>query len=187
MVALSELVLPILLSAVFVFIVSSLLHMVIPHHRSDHAKLPDEAGILERMRASNVSPGSYLFPFPSSMKEMGSPEMQEKYQKGPVGFMTLLPNGPPAMGKNLGLWFIYTLIVSFFVAYLGSLSIQPSADAAYVFRITATIAILAYSVASMVDSIWKGVAWSVTCKFMFDGLCYALATAATFAWLWPAG
>ena len=39
---------------------------------------------------------------------------------------------------------------------------------------------------SVNDSIWKGVSWCVTSKFMFDGVVYALVTGATFAWLWPA-
>ncbi len=185
MVALSDLVLPILLSAVFIFIVSSILHMVIPHHSSDYGKLPDEDGVLKNLRDAKLTQGAYMFPCAPSMKEMGSPEMQERYRQGPVGYMTVLPNGPPAIGKSLGWWFLYTLIVSFFVAYLGSLSIQPGAEFSYVFRITATISILAYCVAYMVDSIWKGVSWSVTFKFMFDGLLYSLTTAATFGWRWP--
>ena len=185
MVAVTDLFLPILLSAVFIFIVSSVLHMVVNVHKNDYVQLPDEDGLLEKMRASNVTEGAYVFPRPESMKEMGSSEMQEKYNRGPVGYMTVLPNGMPAIGKSLATWFLYTLIVSFFVAYLGTLSIQPGADFSYVFRITGTIAILAYCVTYMVDSIWKGVAWSTTFKFMFDGLCYSVATAATFGWLWP--
>ena len=35
-------------------------------------------------------------------------------------------------------------------------------------------------------SIWKGLRWSVTIKFVIDGIIYGLVTAATFAWMWPA-
>ncbi len=36
------------------------------------------------------------------------------------------------------------------------------------------------------ESAWKGQKWSTTIKFMIDGLIYALVTAGTFGWLWPA-
>ncbi len=59
------------------------------------------------------------------------------------------------------------------------------ADYMAVFRFTGTVAILAYAVCAVPDSIWKGQRWSVTIKFVFDGVVYGLATAGTFAWLWP--
>lgn len=51
---------------------------------------------------------------------------------------------------------------------------------------TGTVAVLAYAVTYIPDSIWKGLSWGVTAKFMFDGLIYGLVTAGTFGWLWPA-
>ena len=105
MVALLDLWLPILLSAVFVFIASSVLHMVLPIHKADYAQLANEAEVLSAMREHGVSPGSYMFPHAGSMKEMGEPEFVEKLNLGPVGHMTILPNGPWNMGKSLGQWF----------------------------------------------------------------------------------
>ena len=43
MTALSQLWLPILISAVAVFVVSSVIHMALPWHRSDFPKMADEA------------------------------------------------------------------------------------------------------------------------------------------------
>ncbi len=185
MVPLTELLFPILLSAVFVFVVSSILHMVIPIHRGDFAKLPGEEKLLEAMRSENLQPGSYMFPCAESMKDMGTPEMIEKCNKGPVGFMTVIPNGPPAMGKNLMMWFIYSIIISIFVAYIAGLGLERGAEYMIVFRMTCTAAILGYAASAMVDSIWKGQKWSITLKFIFDGVLYGLVTAGTFAWLWP--
>jgi hypothetical protein len=54
-----------------------------------------------------------------------------------------------------------------------------------VFRVTSAVTLLGYSVSNATDSIWKGVRWGTTVKFMFDGLLYALTTGATFVWLWP--
>lgn len=42
MVTLSALWLPILLSAVIVFVASSIIHMAIPIHKNDYRQLPDE-------------------------------------------------------------------------------------------------------------------------------------------------
>ena len=78
MISLVDLWLPILLSAVFVFVVSSILHMLIPIHKGDFKKMPGEEKVLEEMRAQGVQPGSYMFPYVGSPKEMCSPEMIEK-------------------------------------------------------------------------------------------------------------
>ena len=50
MVPLAALWLPILLSAVFVFVASSIMHMLLPYHRSDYSQLPDEDKILAALR-----------------------------------------------------------------------------------------------------------------------------------------
>jgi hypothetical protein len=177
--------LPILLSGVFVFLVSSVLHMLIPVHCKDFQKLVAEDDVRAAMRTAKVEPGEYMFPFPNSMKEMGSPEMLAKYKEGPVGWLTLLPNGPPAIGKSLVQWFLYSLVIGVFVAYVSDLSLEAGAESMMVFRLSGTVAFLAYGIGYVTNSIWKAVAWSTTLKYIFDGLLYALTTAATFAWLWP--
>ena len=47
MVPIHALWLPILLSAVIVFVASSIIHMALPIHKSDYRKLPDEAKVLD--------------------------------------------------------------------------------------------------------------------------------------------
>lgn len=183
---LAELWLPILLAAVAVFVVSSVVHMVIPIHRSDHAKLPDEDAVGAVLRATGAGPGSYHFPHCTDMKEMGTPEHLGKMQEGPVGFLTLLPNGPPAIGKSLVQWFLHSLLIGVFVAYVARMGVADGADFARVFRVTTACAFLGYGLGVVPESIWKGASWTTTAKFLFDGLLYALATGATFGWLWPA-
>jgi hypothetical protein len=185
MVSLADLWLPIVLSAVFVFVVSSVIHMLIPLHKGDFSKLPDEDGVLAAMRKAGVSRGSYMFPFCTSMKDMGSPEFVERLKQGPVGTMTVQPNGPMAMGKALGQWFVYSLVVGGLVAYVATFTLQTGADYLLVHRLTGTVAFMAYGLGSAMDSIWKGVRWGVTAKFLFDGLLYGLVTGGTFGWLWP--
>ena len=184
MVSLSSLWLPIALSAVIVFIASSVMHMVLPYHRGDYQPLPDEDKVLPALRAAGLKRGLYIFPF-ATHKDMNSPAVMEKYKQGPVGMMTVFPSGPPVMPKFLGLWFAYCLIIGFFVAYLTAHTVAPGTRYPAVFRVVGTAAFLAYGLGNLSNSIWKGQTWSMTIKEAVDGLVYALLTAGTFGWLWP--
>jgi hypothetical protein len=181
---LSALWLPIVLSAVIVFVASSIMHMVLPYHKSDYQKLPDEDKVLPVLRSAGLKRGLYVFPF-TTHKDMKSPAMIEKYNQGPVGMMTVFHNGPPAMPKFLGLWFAYCLVIGLVVAHLASHTVFPFPTYRHVFRIVGESAFLAYGLGSLSNSIWKGQTWSMTIKEVIDGLIYALLTAGTFAWLWP--
>ena len=184
MVPLAALWLPILLSAVIVFVASSVMHMLLPYHRSDYQQLPDEDKVLAGLRAAGLKRGLYMFPF-GTHKEMKSPAMVEKYKQGPVGMMTVFPSGPPAMPKFLGMWFVYCLLIGFFVAYLTGRTVAPGAYYLAVFRVAGTAAFLAYGLGHVSNGIWKGQTWSMTIKEVIDGLVYGLLTAGTFGWLWP--
>lgn len=184
MVSLSALWLPIVLSAVIVFIASSVMHMLLKYHQSDYRQLPDEDKILAALRPSNLKRGLYIFPF-CTHQEMKSPAVIEKYKQGPVGFLNIMPNGPPAMPKFLGLWFGYCLLVGFFVAYLTGHTVALGAHYLVVYRVAGTAAFLAYGLGNLSNGIWKGQMWGTTVKEVIDGLVYALLTAGTFGWLWP--
>jgi hypothetical protein len=184
MVALTALWLPILLSAVIVFIASSIMNTVLPYHRGDYRQLPDEGKLLAVLRGAGLTRGLYIFPF-CTQKEMKTPAMQEKYKQGPVGMMTVFPNGPVVLPKFLGQWLGYCLIVAFFVAYLTGHTVAPGTPYLAVFRVAGTVAFMAYGLGQLSNAIWKGQTWSMTIKEVVDGLVYGLLTAGTFAWLWP--
>jgi hypothetical protein len=184
MVPLSALWLPIVLSAVIVFVASSIMHMVLPYHQSDYGKLPDEDKVLGALRGMSLKPGAYIFPH-CDHKNMKSPEVVEKFKQGPVGIMTIRPSGAPAMGKFLVQWFVYCLLVGFFVAYLTGHTVVPGTPYLAVFRVAGTAGFLAYGLGHLSDGIWKGQPWSATLKEVIDGLVYGLLTAGTFGWLWP--
>jgi hypothetical protein len=120
------------------------------------------------------------------MKEYASEELQKKFAEGPVGVMVVRPDGMPKMGPSLVQWLLVCLVVSALVAYLAGAALEPGADGGAVFRVTALLALLGYGFSNVNDSIWKGVSWGVTFKFVFDGCLYAAATGAAFWWLWPA-
>ncbi len=185
MVSLSALWLPILLSAVLVFVWSSISHMVLKLHSRDYDAMPGEANIMAAMRKENVGPGNYMMPHCATQSEMNTPEMKKKWEQGPVGLFNVLPSGQPAMGKNLVQWFIYTLIVALFVAYLTTRTVAADADYLQVFRVAGTAAFLAYAMGHPMDSIWKGQRWGTTARHAVDGVVYSLLTAGTFGWLWP--
>lgn len=184
MVSLTALWLPILLSAVIVFVASSVIHMVLKYHQSDYRQLPEEDKLLGALRPAGLTPGLYHFPH-CSHKEMNSPAMQEKFKQGPVGMLTVFPSGPIAMPKFLGMWFAYCLLIGFFVAYLTGRTVAPGAHYLAVFRVAGTAAFLAYALGPLVNGIWKGQPWSMVLKESFDGLIYSLLAAGTFGWLWP--
>ena len=185
MVLLSALWLPILVSAVFVFIASSVIHMVVGWHNSDYGKLPDEDSLSAAMRGAGVRPGDYAFPRASSMKEMGDPAMIEKFKEGPVGFMTVRPSGPPAMGKALVQWFLYSILISIFGAYVAGRTLGAGAEYLTVFRVVGAVTFIGYAGGHISESIWKGTAWLASTKHVVDGLVYAVLTAGVFGWLWP--
>lgn len=184
MVPLTALWLPILLSAVIIFVASSIMHMLLKYHQSDYSQLPDEDKILAALRPANLKRGLYVFPF-CTHKDMKSPALIEKYKQGPVGFLTIVPNGPPALPKFLIQWFVYCLLIGFFVAYLTGRTLPRGTDYLAVFRVAGTAGFLAYGLGQLSNGIWKGQRWSATIKEVVDGLIYGLLTAGTFGWLWP--
>jgi len=176
--------LPILLSAVIVFIASSVMHVVLTYHNSDFKPVPEEEKVRSAIRAAGVSPGYYMFPF-CDHKQMKSPEMQEKFKQGPVAMMVVRPNGMPHMGKHLGMWFAYCLLISVFVAYLTGHTVAPGSPYLAIFRVAGTAAFLAYGIGPLSNAIWKGHPSGMVIKEAIDGLIYALVTASTFSSLWP--
>ncbi len=185
MVPVMSLAVPILVSAVIVFVVSSIIHMVLPYHQNDLRRLPNEDAVLDALRRLNIPPGDYALPHAGSSAARKQPEFVEKLKRGPVVFMTLAPGGPPSMGPSLLLWFLYAVVVSVFAAYIAGRALAPGAHYLAVFRFAGCSAFLAYSLALPQSSIWYKRNWAMTLKTMFDGLVYGLLTAGTFGWLWP--
>jgi hypothetical protein len=185
MAPLTELWVPILLSAVIVFVASSIVHMVLPFHRGDFRPMPSESEVMESLRRFNIPPGDYMFPRPESVAAMKSPEFQEKRNKGPVAVMTVMPSGPSSMGVPLAQWFLFSAVVSLFAGYVASRALGPGAPYIEVFRFAGTVAFAGYSLALWPMVIWYKRSLRTTILSTIDGLVYALLTAGVFGWLWP--
>lgn len=177
--------LPILLSAVAVFAASSLIHMVLPWHKSDYQKVANEDQLRVAMRALAIPPGDYFVPRPDDRQSLKTPEFAAKMNEGPVMMFTILPNGGFSMARNLSQWFVYCLVVGLFAAYLAVSALPASAPGSQVAQVTGVTSFIGYTLALWQMSIWYRRAWSLTFKVSFDGVIYAALTAAIFAWLWP--
>lgn len=185
MVEWSQLIVPILLSSVFVFVVSSVMHTVLKYHQSDMKKLANEDEVRAAVRKGQAAAGAYFVPYCTSAQEMKTPEHMKKLEEGPVGMLVLRPAGPVRIGPFLLQWFLYTIVVSALAAYLAHSTLRHGDSYLAVFRVVGAGAWLAYAWQSPSESIWKGQPWSMTVKVLIDGLVYASVTAGTFGWLWP--
>jgi hypothetical protein len=177
--------LPILLSAVAVFVLSSIIHMGGFWHKNDYRRVPNEDAVRSSLGPLAIPPGDYMVPRPEGPGDMKSPEFAEKMRTGPNLIMTVLPTGAWSMTTNLVQWFLYLVLVGMFSAWVAGLVLPAGADAYLVFHFVAITAFIGYTLALWQMSIWYQRAWSTTIKATFDGLIYALVTGAIFSWLWP--
>jgi Flp pilus assembly protein TadB len=177
--------LPILLSAVIIFAMSSVIHMFTPWHKGDYATIPNEDRVMDALRPFNIPPGDYMFPRPASMADMRSPEFTAKRNKGPVMIVTVLPSGSAGMGKELVLWFLFSVVVGVFAAYVAGRALGAGAEYLRVFQLVGATVFIGYSLALWPLAIWYHRSLGTTIRSTVDGLLYALLTAGTFGWLWP--
>ena len=178
--------LPVVVAAVAVWFVSAILHMALRYHMADYKKLPDEEAVAGALRKESLAPGLYFLPYAmgSSLKD---PAVVKRFQDGPVGFLTIRKNGPPAFGKSLVQWLLLCFLVSFVAAYVARHTLTPVTDGLTVMRVTGTIALLGYGFGYFQDSIWKGIPWSNSLRGLADAVVYAIVTGLVFRWLWPVG
>lgn len=184
--ALLALWLPILLSAVVVFVISCLVHMVFKWHASDYTGLANEDAVRAAIRAGNPAPGRYVMPHCADMKDMASEAMVKKYQEGPVAHLTLLPSGAPNMGKHLGLWFLWSLAIAVVAAFLASGTygvIHNHARGAA--KLAGAVTFIAHGFGTVTESIWMGRPWSSSAKHLLDAALYAVGSGLVFFYLWP--
>ena len=185
MTGLTELWMPILLSAVLVFLVSSVIHMASPWHKNDYQQMPHEREVMDALRPLAIPPGDYMVPRAGSMQVLRSPEFLAQLNAGPVMVVTVMPNGMTSMSRNLSMWFVYAVVVGIFSAYVAGRGNPHGTSYLQVFRFVGATAFVGYTLAIWQMSIWYRRAWSTTIKATIDGLIYASLTAGAFGWLWP--
>ena len=178
--------LPVLVSAVAVFIASSIVHMVLRYHRADYRQIPDEESVAGAVRKAALGPGLYVMPYCPDMAQMKDPAFQKKYAEGPVALLTVMRNGAPNMGKHLFQWFLLCFLVSFVAAYVARHTLGFATNGLEVMRVTGTVAFAAYGFGYFQDSIWKAIPWSNSLRGLIDAAIYSVVTGLVFRLMWPA-
>jgi hypothetical protein len=183
MVSLVELWLPILVSAVLVFIASNILWMMLPFwHSRDYKQLPDEKPFLAG--SASLQPGLYMYP-KMDWKTM-TPEQRAEVAQGPSAIVYLKNPSTFSFPATLGKYFLYTILGSFCAAYIASETLARGTEYMRVFQIAGATGMIFWSFGTNVsDSIWYGKPWAVAFKHVVDGLIFGLLIGGTFGWLWP--
>lgn len=180
----TSLLLPIIVSAVAVLVLSMVIHMT-PWHKGDLVRLPDEDGVMGALRAFNIPPNDYATPHPGSTEYMKSAAYDAKRNAGPVMFLTVLPSGPWNIGKIMGSWFLFVLAVAASVAFIVGSIVPSGGDEHAVFHHAGIITLLVYAMGPVPASIWYNRKWSATLRNAVDSILYALATGWIFCMMWP--
>jgi len=177
--------LPVVVSAVAVWIASAVLHMALRYHKADYRELPNEDAVGEAMRKGGAAPGLYMIPYCPDPSQMKDPAVIKKYTDGPVALVAVMENGTPKLGKHLVLWFAFCILVSFVSAYIARHTLSYGADGMTVLRITGAVAFACHGIGYLIDPIWKAAPWSNTLRNLFDAAVYSILTAVSFMLLWP--
>jgi len=181
---LSHLWLPLILASAACWFWSFLSWAVLPLHKNDWKTLPSEDAFGGAVRPLNIPPGVYGFPHCEGHGQQKDPAFQEKWKKGPVGYISVW-NPNPSMGGNMVLSLAIYLIVSLLIAYAGYNAL-PHAPRMKAFQIAGTMGILAYSFAFLPNMIWFQGEKKAMLTALFDGIVQGLLTGLLFALFWPA-
>jgi hypothetical protein len=176
---LTELWLPIVITAVVLFFASFVAWTILPHHRGDWSKLPDEDELMNTLRRLNIPPGNYMFPY-CSHADMKNKEAMEKYKRGPRG--TLNAWAMPNMAANMLCTVLFFLVTAAIMAYVSFEAMGRDQPFLKVFQIVGTIAILTYGSSGILHGIWFKRKLFLD---IVDGIVYGLLTGLIFAFLWP--
>lgn len=172
--------LPIVIGAVALFFASFLSWMVVQLHKNDWKKVAKEDDLMDAVRKCDIPVGSYMFPGCENAAEMKSEAYAKKWEAGPCGILTIYPK--VNMGRNLGLTFVYFLVINFCLAYLATLALKPGADFMAVFRFVTTAGLLTFLAAMVQHAIWFH---NRIVGHIIEALAYAAISGAIFAAMWP--
>lgn len=176
---------PVVLSALAVWLLSSVIHMMLPWHKNDYTPFPNEDGVLDALRPFAIPPGDYMAPAPRSANDMKSPDFMAKRRRGPVLIATIMPNGDFNMGKLMGTWFLFNLLIAAIAAWITGSIVAPGPGGHPAFHYSAIVTFLCYTMGEWPLSIWYHRKWSTTLVGLIDGLIYGAATGAVFMLMWP--
>ena len=172
MVPVMSLWLPILLSAVVVFVASSIIHMVLSLPPQRFQEAAGREGVLAALRKSAVPAGDYVFPKPDSMKAMKDPAFLKRWSEGPVGYDDRHEEGRCAVDGKASRLLVSPLCRDLDLrppTYAGR-ALQPGAPYLSAFRFASAVAFVGYGLGLWQNTIWYGRSWTTTFKTNIDAL-----------------
>jgi mannitol-specific phosphotransferase system IIBC component len=172
--------LPILVSAVVLFIASSIAWTVLTHHFHDHNKLPNEEEFMAQVRSMELPNATYIFPLYLSHKDAQNPDNVKRYNDGPRGVIMLWD--VPNIGRNLGLTFLYFFIIATVTAYIGWASMGPGVGFLKAFQVIGAIGVLVFASSGQLNAIWFP---RRTLNDFLDGVVFGVLMGLVFGLLWP--
>lgn len=188
---LADLWLPIVLSAVVVFVASSVLWMATPLHKGDYSVPPDEDDIQAAVKKHGFGPGMYYIPWCKGGHGNAAkdPAYQKRMEEGPW-VLLMVPQGKPSFGNTLGRWFVSQVILAVVIGYAAHAAISLAGhrpEYLRIFQVVGAIALLAHGGMAGHDTMWKGLSYRHTAVKLVDAVVYATLTAGCFAGFWPKG
>ena len=179
---LAHLWLPIVASAVLLFVLSAASHMALPWRRNEWGRITES----EALQASleGLRPGLYAFPAAPDPKQQMTKEWRDRWAKGPSGWLTIAPRAPVDMGRNMALSVVAYLLVACLAAYVAWHALGPAPHGRAVFRLVGTLGFMSFGVGTVFESIWYHRPWRAYASDALDALLSGLVMAAAFAWLW---
>ncbi len=184
MTPITSLLIPIVVAALAVFIVSMII-MAMPWHRSDQGNVPNDDAAIAAIQSLNLAPDDYAVPNPRLPGGGKNPDFIAKFERGPSFHMTVMDPRRMNMGIYIGTWFLFTLLISTIAGWVTGSIVAPGGNTHAVFHFSAIITACSYGFGAWPISIWYHRRWSTAFKGTFDAILYGLATGAVYMWLWP--
>ncbi len=175
--------LPIVVSAVVVFVLSAASHMALPWRRNEWGRITEFEALQASLRG--LHPGLYAFPAAPDPKQQMTRAWMERWAKGPSGWLTVAPAEPIRMGRNMAMSLVAYLVVASLAAYVAWHALGAAAHGRAVFRLVGTLGFMSFGVGTVFESIWYHRPWRAYASDVVDAILSGLVMAAAFAWLWP--
>lgn len=83
-----SLLLPIVVAAIAVFILSMIVHAAMPWHRSDYGNVPDRDAAIPAVQSLKLAPGDYAVPDPELPRGGKNPTFIADLERGPTFHLT---------------------------------------------------------------------------------------------------
>lgn len=183
--------LPIVLSAIAVFLVSMFKRQLMPWYRGHLRSLPNEAAVADALRGTEA--GEYRIPFAGTIADVRSADFHERIARGPVALVSVWPGAAQlpfrrTAGTFFGVQLGYLLLISWLAGHTAHDALGLHGEHTTTWHIAHTVGLTAfagYGFGLSQLSLLGVRGWRTWLAGFVEALVYAAITAAIFVWLWP--